>query len=181
MRALLLLALVFLSGCSSTPQLTGPRFEAVERPNPGLARLYLFRPGFTEQLAKESPWVAVADTQIVQLAHEGFTSITLRPGKYEIAIRPAPGQSDLWKVSAEITAEPDKTYFVAVWMDQSGFAAPSMFFVPVGGFPVPIRTNSFRTIQRASAARMELVSQEQAVPVLQDLRYLAPANSAAPR
>jgi hypothetical protein len=170
-----------LSSCSAPPTLTGPTFVAIEQPAVGLSRLYVFRPTFTEQLVHEAPWIAINNNEVVQLAHGGFASVTLRPGKYQVAVRPVAGQSDLWQASIELNAETGKTYFAAVWMDQTGMPASGMLFVPVAGVVLPIPTRSSHTIQRASAARLELVSEQQATPELQELKYLPSKPVEAPR
>ena len=146
---------------------------------PGYARLYVFRPAFTDEKRNEVPSLALNGAPAFRVAHESFSHISLKPGSYVGTLHPGEGQSSLWGGSTRFSVEANRTYYLAVWMETTGESVPSMMMLPLPGLPVPVLPvpmPSSKTIQRAAGARIELVPHEQALPVIQELRYVTPAS-----
>ena len=176
MRSFHLFVLVLLVGCASPPKLTGPKFTELEAVSQGFSRIYLFRPDFAEKYADESPWVSIGGSRVVQLAHQGFTSVEVRPGRQEVRVQPEGHQTELWKAAASFNAEPDKVYFVAVWIEQPGVYAPNMLFATMGGMVVPIVMGAVAGSHSSTGGRIQLVTQDDALPYLRDMRFLEPTT-----
>jgi hypothetical protein len=178
------LALVLLAACAAPPkpqQVLGQKFSEIERPPIGKARLYIFRPGFNGQLADEPPLILVNDHQVTRLWRDGFTSVVIAPTTLRVAVRPAAGESDRWNANAEFVAEANKTYFAAAWMDEAGSSVEGMAFLPLRGAVLPVLTRRGGTVLKASATRLELVTEDQAVPVLKDLQQIPTAEEQSTR
>lgn len=164
------LLVLFMSGCASPVPATAPRFASLEAPEPGMARLYVLRPGFSKSLQGEAPQLLANGREVALVAHDSYTNLTLLPGKYTLSLKPGITDLALWATTIEFRPEAGKTYFLAIWMEVE--ATKSLSFVPLGGGIVA--PMSF-TSPHAAGVRHEFIAQPQALEALSGLAYLPPA------
>lgn len=163
-----LLSTAFVLGCATTsPQMSQP-FPGVVGPEPERARLYVLRPSFEAQLRGESPALSVDGRLVAKLEDNSVISLSLEPGVRSIALQPGTLESGRWSKSVAVSAEPGRTYFLAMWLSVS--SSRSFTFVPVAGGVLPIAGTSVA----AQAVNHEFVTQEQALELLPNMRLILP-------
>jgi hypothetical protein len=134
-----------------------------------MARLYVFRPPFESHLKREAPMLLIGTQEVAAIAHESFTAVSLLPGRHTLSLRPGTMELAKWNKVIELTAEPGKTYFLAVWMNIGSERGVS--FIPVPGAVVPIQGTTIRAL----GVLHEFVTETQATGALNGLYFMRPA------
>ena len=151
--------------CASPPssQPGAPKFVAPAQPPSGKARLYVFRPGFSDSFKRETPTLTVNGLDISALPHESYIELDLPPGRYAASLKPGRFDAKQWSSMTSFTLDTGKIYFLAIWMNFSTERGVSWVALPGGPVPLlPISSNSVR----ADGPRYEFVPEDQALPVL---------------
>lgn len=116
--------------------------------------------------------LSIDGTNVWELRASTYTSVSLRSGSYELSLRPSATDSQIWSGSFVVSVEANKVYYIAFWNDVE-YSGLGFQLVPVLGrrvFFIPVQASSARSI----ALRSEVVSEEDALPVLTKLRFTAP-------
>lgn len=149
---------VLLAACAtppSTPPVILPGFDGARPPEPGHARLYVFRPRSEGQaLPDEQPVLFVGDAAVTAIPENGYADILLPPGRHTLSLTPPLGGSDLWRTSMTLRFLPDSITYVAFWMAAGFDRTPSgndtadtvLLVLPVGD---PEDTPAHLRIERA--------------------------------
>jgi hypothetical protein len=152
----------------SPPPVTLPGYEGVRPPDPGQARLYVFRPRSEDQaLQHEQPVLRVDDADITLMPGASYAELQLPPGRHILSLVPTEGGSDLWRTSMKLNFQPDSITFVAFWM-AAGFERTSsggditasgteLLVLPVGD---PEDTPAHVRIERADPSVAEPILRE---------------------
>lgn len=176
-RATLALLTLLVAACRSTPTPVAADFRGIHAPPGDKAELYLLRPAFNELAHADVPMFDVDATTSVALAFGAYAELELAPGDHRLVVRPGLHGADIWNGEFGFSVAAGQTYFLAVW-NGVDFAATAPQFVPIPGrlpFLFPMRPIGFT---KNTALRMELVNQDDALPVLRQSRYTAPAAAA---
>jgi hypothetical protein len=164
----LVLVAVCLLSCKTAPIVIEPDFRGIHEPDSGLARIYLMRPAFHDSSHKLSPIFKIDNRDDYKLTYGSYAEIQLAAGVHHLAVRPGEGGAIAWTGDYDFTLDPDRVYFVAVWNDieiKSGTG-----FIPVLGAH-PFFLPSHYTIAHELGLRIEIVSKEDAMPVLKEMRF----------
>lgn len=161
----LFLSLFYLHAAADDKRL----LSAKETPPVGYARLYIFRPDFSDVSRDENPTVTIDGIEVLQLAHKTYTSILLRPGAYEIATAPGAGEAGFWNGKLRISVELDRKHYLAIWNEVQVGAGSLSAITPYLGLLGVAMDNSVRS----TAVRFEIVTEADALPVMKDLAYIA--------
>jgi len=168
MRRLLVapvLAFLFVAAPPSVASESPPHFESPEK---GYARLYVFRPGFSEDLREESPVVMVNGSAAFQLPYKSYSSLMLKPGAHEISTRPNTEESEIWNGRIKMSLDEDRVYFLAVWNDTT-FGAGSLGAVtPYLGLLGVLMDQT----ERSMGVRFELVTEKDAAASLKGMSHV---------
>ena len=146
---------------------------AGEPPPAGYARLYIFRPDFSEVSRDDSPVVTIDGTEILQLAHKSYTSVVLRPGAHDVVTTPGTGEPEFWNSKSRISVEADKTHYLAVWNEVQVGAGELGSITPYLGLLGAAMDNS----ARSTSVRFEMVSKTDALASMKSLLFVAPRKS----
>ena len=160
---------IMLTGCATT-SINSPSFVDIQPPTSGFARLYIFRPGFSQLSRGESPTLLINEKEVGRLSNESYVSLMYRPGAYKISLRPNFLESSVWDASTQISLEPDKTYFLAIWNNTE--STKGIGFVPVLG-KNPILLALPADSARNTNIRFEFVQEHDAVPVLNGMSLIS--------
>jgi len=147
-------------------------YKGSEPPPKGYARLYVFRPGFSDVSRNDNPILSVNGVPTAELAYETFTSLIMDPGTHEVSTTPNAGESDAWNGSFRISVGADETYFLAVWNDIRVGAGSLSGVTPYLGLLGAVIDHS----ASSTAVRFEVVNEKDAASVLRELSYVAPKN-----
>jgi len=168
-----IIVLLGLAGCVSYPAPVEADFRGLEDPKPGLAKVYLFRPAFSEVSRGDSPKVQIDENVHFRLSYGSYVPLDMTPGKHEIAFSHNFSESYVWDASFAFSVEKDTTYFLAVWNEVNYGKRISFNFVS-GPYPfiLPLQSVEGRDV----ALRFELVPKEDALPILEQSRYFSSEN-----
>jgi len=146
--------------------------NAAELPPAGYARLYVFRPDFSDVSREDSPVLMIDGTEVVKLAHKAYTSVVLRPGSHELATAPSVGEAGFWNGKLQISVQADTRHFVAVWNDfQVGAGSLSSITPYLGLLGVAMDSSV-----RSTAVRFELINEDDALAAIRELSFLPPSR-----
>jgi hypothetical protein len=129
-----------------------------------MARLYVFRPDFTEHLIEQRPTLLVNGNKRCLLAIGQFDTMLLPPGSHKVALEPGPGESALWRSEYLLTLAPDSVSFLAVWNRVESSLHEAWIVVPVAGLFVPQKMNYDHST--TLGVRYEQVAQDDALAAL---------------
>ena len=173
-HAIVLASALVLASCGvSLPQRPpGELFRGVTAPPPGDARVYIFRPGFSRMSQSDTPTLLIDGREVVRLSVESYTDVTVKPGSYLVSLRPNAFESRVWTGDWRFKAEEGQVYFLAVWNDTEPYSSFTLAPMP-GGLFLPLAT----TGERNTSLRFELVSKDEALPVISKQTYVPPSLS----
>jgi len=174
-RTFIIFVLAWLvTGCVTYQTPLTDDFRGIEPAPRGQARVYFLRPVFSKVLRDDSPALSIDSVTSIDFVHGTYFSVVLDPGPHQLSLKPHLTDSSLWDTSMQFTVEADHAYFIAIWYDVEHSSGLS--FVPVMGkvpFLIPMKTSQ----ARATRARVEVVSEEDAQIVLKQLHYVSIKNS----
>lgn len=157
------------AGCAITQQPRpefprGEPFVGVEAPPAGFARVYVFRPDFTDVLVEERPTLIVNGQERCLLAIGQYDSALLPPGQHRVSLAPGNGESDTWKSEYLLTLSPDSVSFLAIWNKVDSYFRSELALIPIKGaiFPMPMNVAGSKSV----GVRYELVPQDEALTAL---------------
>jgi len=176
-----LIASTVLMGCTSAPIVDGPLFQALEPPPDGYARVYLFRPGFSQVSVGDTPALSINKNEVANLIYESYLSLALAPGTHTISLKPTLVDSSVWNVDYEFSVEAGRTYFVAVWNSVNADGGRPVWIpvLPIPGTPILLMREG--RIGGNTGIRVESVAEGDALPVLRELRLVKPKQEIFPR
>jgi len=120
-RAILVVAGLATAGCVSVPT-APPELQAVAltfKPSPGMARIYVYRPGGA--FGGASKLSVAIDSQIVGRTAAGtYMMVEVRPGPHRVSSPTGENES-----AVLLDAAADSMYFVKVWPKMGFFSAHS--------------------------------------------------------
>jgi hypothetical protein len=155
------MVLVMLTSCSGTPSSSDS-----ERSSAGVATLYVLRPAFSDVSRKEIPTFYVNDRKAASLVFGAYTDFKLAPGTYKLSVLPGTSASSVWSGDWPLAVEADQKYFLAIWNGVE-------YRQEVKGFLLlPFPYNS--TEGHNTALRHELVSEKEAMPVIETMKRVKP-------
>jgi len=171
---LLIAALLALSGCAAPDHTDRPDFVSSQAPAPGLARMYIFRPAFTDQPFYSHAPVLRANGQPLAAFPTGkYISVQLQPGLHAFTLEPGAGGSALWRASFRVKAEAGQTLYLGFWMGRGFERAPAAvealgraFFIFSIVPPVQNEPNQLR---------LEPMEKGDAEPMLRECDRMTPA------
>jgi hypothetical protein len=166
-------ALSFLVACAA-PSVDGPVFGTLEPPGDGYARVYLFRPGFSRISRSDTPALFINDIEVGSLVYESYLSLAFGPGTHRISLKPTLMDSSVWKIDYDFSVQAGRTYFLAAWntVDAAGG-------IPVWIPVLPIPGTHLLLVQEGriggnTGVRLQFVGEDEALPVLRELRLVKP-------
>ena len=174
MKKPLLLALCLaLSGCVTTGFRTTEKFADAQPPHPGYARLYIFRPGFSEKSSSDAPLVTIDGQPSFSLANESYSTVSLKGGSHNIRLMPQNFDSAIWQTETEIKVKTGEVHFLAIWNNTEYRKTIGFILLPGSALPVlPLPTESLRN----KNIRFETVSESDALPVIQQCVFVKPVS-----
>ena len=168
--AMLLSAMVVAACGVSRPQRPpGELFRGVELPPEGTSRVYIFRPGFSRVSEGDSPTLIIDEKEVARLSVESYTEVIVKPGSYTISLKPNAFESQVWAGTWRLNAEGAQIYFLAVWNDIEHYSSFTLAPMAGGAFLLLPASGV-----RNTALRFELVSKDDALPVISQQTYLPP-------
>lgn len=181
LRSLAVLACTsFFLGCVSAPTIDGPLFRSLEPPDDGHARVYLFRPGFSQVSRGDSPAILIDEVEVGKLLYEGYLPLSFGPGAHRISLKPAFIDSSVWNVEYAFSVDAGHTYFLAVWNTVNAEGGRPVW-IPV--LPIP-GANLFLVYEGRiggnTGVRLEFVPEGDALPVLREMRLVKPRQAVFP-
>ncbi len=177
LRLLLVVLTVSLVGGVSTSPVVKADFRGIEPPSAGYTRIYVFRPAFAPVSHSDAPWVELDGARLFRLAYGSYTQVQAKGGSHRLSLRPEKFEDKIWLSDYEFTVEPDQTYFLAIWNDAKFTRGTSIQFIPVIGIGL-LPLVQTRTEIENKALRLEFVSREDALPLLEQSRYVdSPAGT----
>jgi hypothetical protein len=160
-----------LAACVSASTPDGPSFQRIEPPQPGLARLYVFRPSFSKLLGGDQPILSIDGEQKAFLANDRYIAFELKPGLYTISLSPRRFDSSLWHQERGLEVHANGSYFMAIWNTSEPKHGLTLF--PVAGVLLPLPSVS----AKANGVYMELISEEQAATALDGMHAAEPIKA----
>lgn len=172
--ATVLAGALLLASCGiSLPQRPpGELFRGVEAPPEGGARVYIFRPGFSRVSESDSPTLLIDGKEIARLSVQSYTDVTVKPGSYVVSLKPNTFESRVWTGAWSLKAEGGQVYFLAIWNNTETYSSFALAPMP-GGWFMPLSTIETRN----KSIRFELVSKDDALPVISQQTYVPPILS----
>jgi Protein of unknown function (DUF2846) len=169
-----LTALSVLVGCTAAPIIDGPVFSALEPPGDGYARVYLFRPGFSRVSRGDAPVLLINNTEVGNLLYESYLPFAFGPGTHRISLKPTLMDSSAWKIDYDFSVQPGRTYYLAVWntVDAAGGIPVWIPLLPIPGTHLILVQEG--RIGGNTGVRLEFVAEEEALPVLREMRLIKP-------
>jgi len=164
---------VCLVSCKTAPIVIAPDFRGIHDPEAGQAQLYLLRPPFQDASHPLSPSFTIDNRDDYRLSYGSYAEIPLTAGVHHLAVRPGEGGVSAWTGDYDFTVEPDRVYIVAVWNDIEYKSSTGLMPI-LGARPFFVPTHT--TIAHELGLRIEMVSKEDAMPVLKEMR-IAGADS----
>ena len=197
-------------GCASTPSPTVVRhcpdpdpsntrkcFVQPESAPPGKARLYVFRPDFSEQRQQDRPLLTIDDAFEISLPLRSYSFVDLPMGHHTYRLTPGPADAPIWDMQGAFEISADGPFYLAAWnTDISTEQSPDyasygkdlavattigvLTATLTGGFAFfPAPTMHSKATEGATEARMELIAEDQALQFLRECE-LSPAISLRP-
>lgn len=209
LRSAMILIAGFLCGCASTPAPTAvARCPAVDGSNnvlcfvepekapAGQARLYIFRPDFSELNQQDRPLLTIDGSVEIRLPLRSYSYVDLGMGHHTYRLTPGAGDSTIWNLDGAFDISADGPFYLAVWnADVSTAKSPDYVeygkdvavataigvatAALTGGFaffPVPTLHTA---VDKTSEARMELITEDQALNFLRQCE-VSPATRVTP-
>lgn len=163
-----------LMGCTTAPTVEGPSFRALEPPPDGSARVYLFRPGFSQVSRRDAPALFINNIEVANLSYDSYVPLAFGPGTHAISLKPTLMDSSVWNVDYEFSVEAGRTYFVAVWntVDARGGIPVMVPILPIPGTHLLLVQEG--RIGGNTGVRIEFVAEGEALPVLREMRLVKP-------
>jgi hypothetical protein len=141
----------------------------------GQARLYVFRPYFSDLLVRERPTLLINGEPKSLLGYDQYDSYALPPGEHIVSLQPSNSESTIWQSRHAVQVEAGKTYFLALWNANDSDARSELTFIPIGRsvMPMPISVGGLKSV----AVRYEVLSYEQAVEALRQTHRALPVGT----
>jgi len=170
-----LIALSALAGCAAAPTVDGPIFRALEPPADGYARVYLFRPGFSQVSRGDTPTLLIDNIEVGNVLYESYLPFAFGPGTHRLSLKPTLLDSSIWKVDYEFSVQAGRTYYLAVWntVTAEGGIPVRIPVLPIPGTYLFFMQDAGR-IGGNTGVRIEFVAEEEALPVIRELRLVKP-------
>ena len=169
---------VLAMGCTVPPQVIyGERFERPVRASTGFARLYVFRPEFSERNRADEPVLIIDGNLTSVLSIDSYADLELSPGSHKVSVRPGPFSSSIWDGEIVVALAPESVSFLAVWNTTEPVTGYSNIFMPG---PLPLLVPVMPVVRsRSSGVALELVQEGDAVPHMKGKRSARIPASAA--
>ena len=199
-----------MCGCATTPTSTvvrhcpdyGPSntrqcFVQPESAPPGKARLYVFRPDFSEQRQQDRPLLTIDDSFGISLPLRSYSFVDLPMGHHTYRLTPGPADAAIWDLQGAFEISADGPFYLAVWntdiageqsSDYAAYGKDLAVSTAIGvltaalsgGFAFfPTPTMHSKSTGMTTEARMELIAADQALQFLRECE-LSPATSLRP-
>ena len=159
------LTILALTGCAVQQPSRGLR-----SPAPGFAKVYVLRPAFSTVSKNESPTLYINNREAARLQIGSYSDFILRPGTYKLAVKPRRSESDVWTGEWEMSVQSDQKYFLAIWNETEHREELKGWYV---GLPMPYLV----TVRQNKSLHYELVAEQDALPVIPTLTYIAPLST----
>jgi hypothetical protein len=169
---------VLAMGCAVSPQVIyGEPFEHPARASKSFARLYVFRPDFSERNRADEPVLIIDGNLTSVLSVDSYADLELSPGSHTVSVKPGPFSSSIWNGEIVVSLEPDSVSFLAVWNTTESVAGYANIFIPG---PSPLLVPVVPVVSsRSSGVALELVKEGDAMPHMKGRRSARIPASAA--
>jgi hypothetical protein len=169
--AVTLLVCATLASCASHDLKPGEQFTGVEAPEPGHARLYVFRPDFDSTFKRNVPNVLLNGHFVSTLPFKSFTTFLIRTGKQQVTLEPRFREPNVWRGAFEIQSTEGQVYFVAVW-DRPDHLPPLVPLLQGIEVLMPIFAVVSTPRIGGHSLQIEMVSQSDALAYIRESRYV---------